>query len=399
MSDLRRGAPTRLLVIGASYLQLPLILKAREMGIETHVFAWEEGAVAREHCDFFYPISIVEKEAILAEAGRIQPHGVVSIGSDLATVTVNYVASNLGLIGHSMEVTQRTTNKYLMRQTLAEHELPCPQFRCIRHATELQSLHLNYPLIVKPTDRSGSRGVTKVLDPKETPNAVQRAISHSFAGEAIVEEFVEGREISVETISWQGKHYFLAVTDKVTTGPPFFVEMEHHQPSTIPSEMQDKVFCIVDRALTCLGVQYGAAHSELLITSDDRAYIVEIGARMGGDFIGSHLVVLSTGYDFVKGVIQVCLGEFQCVTKAKSRCSGVYYITAGAGCVAGIIDRTNSFSEIVERAVFSKTGDVISGVQHSADRVGYYIYQSDERFVPDVHPLEIVLEAQRESQM
>jgi len=82
-----------LIIIGASYLQMPLITKARQMGIETHVFAWEEGAVARDHCDHFYPISIVEKEAILQVAKKIRPAGVLSIASDLAAITVNYLAT------------------------------------------------------------------------------------------------------------------------------------------------------------------------------------------------------------------------------------------------------------------------------------------------------------------
>ena len=107
----------RLIIIGASYLQLPLILKAREMGIETHAFAWEEGAVAKSYCDYFYPISIVEKDTIVNEARRIQPDGVASIGSDLAAVTVNYIANELGLTGNSLETTALTTNKYLMRKS------------------------------------------------------------------------------------------------------------------------------------------------------------------------------------------------------------------------------------------------------------------------------------------
>ena len=380
----------KLVVIGASYLQLPLILKAREMGIETHAFAWEAGAVAKDHCDFFYPISIIEKESILEEARSIQPDGVATIGSDLAAVTVNYIANELGLIGNSLETTALTTNKYLMRKKLSDSGLPCPKFFLAKQGTSLEEINLKFPVIVKPTDRSGSRGVTKVSKISELRSAVKRALSESLNNKAIIEEFIEGQEISVETITWEGEHHFLAITDKVTTGPPYFVETQQHQPSLISTQLRDKVMNTVYQALTCLGVTYGASHSELLITPDDNAFIVEIGARMGGDCIGSHLVRLSTGYDFVKGVIEVSLGNFQLPEKPNQDYSGIYYLTGQPGTIKQIVDRTSSFPQIVERNIFVKEGDMIQELRESGDRLGYYIYAGSERFVPDVNPVDIV---------
>jgi biotin carboxylase len=382
----------KLVVIGASYLQLPLILKAREMGIETHAFAWEAGAVAKDHCDFFYPISIIEKESILKETRKIQPNGVASIGSDLAAVTVNYIANELDLIGNSLDTTTLTTNKYLMRQKLSDSGLSCPKFLLAKQDTSLEEIDLKFPVIVKPTDRSGSRGVTKVSEISEVLSAVKRALSESLKNEAIIEEFIEGQEISVEMITWEGEHHFLAITDKVTTGPPYFVETQQHQPSLISSQLRDKVLDTVYQALTCLGVTFGASHSELLITPDDNAFIVEIGARMGGDCIGSHLVQLSTGYDFVKGVIEVSLGNFQLPEKPNQGYSGIYYLTAQPGIIKQIVDRTSSFTQVVERDIFVKEGDTIQELRKSGDRLGYYIYAGSEKFVPDVNPLAIITE-------
>ena len=390
-----RKAPAmkkRLIIIGASYLQLPLILKAREIGIETHAFAWEEGAVAKSYCDYFYPISIVEKDTIVNEARRIQPDGVATIGSDLAAVTVNYIANELGLIGNSLETTALTTNKYLMRKKLSDSGLACPKFLLAKQSTSLKEINLKFLVIVKPTDRSGSRGVTKVSEISELRNAVKRALSESLKNEAIIEEFIEGQEISVEMITWEGKHHFLSITDKVTTGSPYFVETQQHQPSLISPQLRDKVLDTVYQALTCLGVIYGASHSELLITPDGDAYIVEIGARMGGDCIGSHLVRLSTGYDFVKGVIEVCLGDFQMPEKPNQDYSGIYYLTAQPGTIKQIVNRTSSFPQIVERDIFVKQGDMVQQLRESGDRLGYYIYAGSEKFVPDVNPVAIITE-------
>ncbi len=383
---------TKLIIIGASYLQVPLILKAREMGIETHAFAWEQGAVGREYCDYFYPISIVEKEAILAKAREITPHGVATIASDLAAVTVNYVADGLRLTGNPLDVTARTTNKHLMRQSLLAGGLPCPQFMFVTTPADAARCSFATPVIVKPTDRSGSRGVTKVSKPSDIPAAVERALGESLAKQALIEEFVEGREISVESITWNGVHHILAVTDKVTTGAPYFVETEQHQPSTLPASVREHVGDIVQRALTCLGVRVGASHSELLITADDRPYVVEIGARMGGDCIGSHLVELLTGYDFLRGVIEAALGRFQPVVQTRNRCAGIYYLTATPGIVTQVTDHTKDYPAIVEKDVFVKEGDTVHEIRESGERLGYFIYALASKFKPKHPPIMVVTE-------
>ena len=178
----------KLIIIGANNFQLPLILKAREMGIETHVFAWLDGAVGKIHADFFYPVSITDKELILEYAYKIKPDGIISIGSDLAMHTVNFIAFKLGLVGNSMECTQLTTHKYMMRKALSINGLPCPSFKIAKDKNDIGDLNLQYPLIVKPTDRSGSRGVTKVLSQEMLQPAVERAFYEPFNKEIIVKK-------------------------------------------------------------------------------------------------------------------------------------------------------------------------------------------------------------------
>ena len=261
----------KLAIIGASYLQLPLVRKAKEMGLETICFALKEGSVCADIADQFYPISIIEKDKILQICQEIGIDGITTIASDTAVMTVDYVASRMGLRSNPDDFSEVTTNKYKMRQCFLK-------------------------------DRSGSRGVEKVLDPCQLEPAIERARKESFEHKAIIEEFVTGREISVESITNDSKHYILQITDKVTTGAPYFVELEHHQPSSLPDDIKKKVLQIVLHALDSLHIQYGASHSELKIDEDGDIRVIEIGARMGGDFIGSNLVQLSTGYDFLKGV-------------------------------------------------------------------------------------------------
>lgn len=367
----------KLAIIGASYLQLPLVKKAKEMGIETICFAWEEGAVCKDVADQFYPLSIIEKDEILKKCQKIGIDGITSIASDTAVTTVNYVASRMGLRSNPDEYSEITTNKFKMRQCFMENDVPSPKFTLVDNDNIYNIKGFKFPLIAKPTDRSGSRGVEKVLDPVQLEEAIQRAQKESFEHKAIIEEFVTGREISVESISYKGKHHVLQMTDKVTTGAPFFVELEHHQPSSLPEDIKARIKNIVLNALDALHIRYGASHSELKVTEDGDIRVIEIGARMGGDFIGSNLVKLSTGYDFLKGVIEVALGEFEEPIICENSCSGVYFLCEETKQLLSIIQKWKDYPEIVEAEI---TDNELRHIECSADRSGYFIYKSNKKF-------------------
>ena len=365
----------KLAIIGGSYLQLPIVKKAKEMGIETHCFSWRDGAVCADVADFFYPISIIEKEEILNKCQEIRIDGITTIASDTAVVTVNYVASRMGLRSNPDDYSEVTTNKYKMRQCFLDNDVPSPKFALVENLARYQIVGFKFPLIVKPTDRSGSRGVEKVLDPVQLEEAILRAQNESFEHKAIIEEFVTGREISVESISNKGQHTILQITDKVTTGAPFFVELEHHQPSSLPEDIKDRVREIVLKALDALHIQYGASHSELKITEDGDIRVIEIGARMGGDFIGSNLVQLSTGYDFLKGVIEVALGAFHEPQISEHSFSGVYFLSEETKSLKPVIENWKDYPEIVEAEI---TDNELRHIECSGDRSGYLIYKSEK---------------------
>lgn len=367
----------KLAIIGASYLQQPLVEKCKEMGVYSICFAWEEGAVCKDLCDKFYPISTIDKNAILKACQEENIDGITTIASDVATLTVCYVAEKMGLVGNPDKYSQTATNKFLMRQCFMEHGVPSPKF-CLTEGQIPEIINtFSYPVIVKPTDRSGSRGVEKVSKREDLQEAIDRACKESFQQKAVIEEFVEGREISVESISFKGEHHILQITDKVTTEAPFFVELEHHQPSSLPEDIKNKVKGIVLNALDALHIQYGASHSELKICKDGDIRVIEIGARMGGDFIGSDLVKLSTGYDFLKGVIDVAFGDFEEPKLTQGKYSGVYFLCKETESILPIIQNSEKYPEIVRAEV---TDSVLRRIEQSADRSGYFIYQSDNKF-------------------
>ena len=302
----------KIAIIGANSFQNRLILKAKALGYETHVFAWAAGDVGERTADYFYPISIAEKEKILEECRRIRPDAVCSIASDLAVLTVNFVARELGLTANPASCDYIATNKYAMRAALREAGLYTPRNVKITQE-ELEGtqpvIDLEYPVIVKPTDRSGSRAITKLESPEGLAAALREAIEPSFEKAAIVEEYIDGKEFSCESISYRGQHTMLAITEKFTTGAPKFIETAHIEPAPLDGESVKNVWDCVSRALDALHIENGAAHAEFRVDARGRVKIIEIGARMGGGCIGSDLVQLSTGYDFVKMVLDVALGN------------------------------------------------------------------------------------------
>lgn len=374
----------KLAVIGASYLQLPLVKKAKEIGLEVHCFAWTEGAVCKEYADYFYPISIVEKEEILKVCQEVCIDGICTIASDVAAPTVAYVANNMNLVGNDYEAAVRANNKYQMREAFMKAGVPCPKYMMVTpetlHTPEVIDglREFEYPIITKPSDRSGSLGVTKIIMPSQFYPAVELAMEKSFKHQAMVEEFIEGREISVEFISYNGVHYPLQITDKVTTEAPHFVELEHHQPSTLSEEMFTTIYNITKNALNALGLTNGASHAEYKITHEGRIAIMEIGGRMGGDFIGSDLVKLSTGYDFLKGVIDVAFGVFDEPLITEYKFSGVYFLCKETEKLLPIIQNAEKYPEIVRAEV---TDTVLRNIEQSADRSGYFIYQGNKKFL------------------
>ena len=362
----------KIAIIGAALFQEPVIKKANEMGLETHVFAWKAGVPGESMADFFYPISIRDRDEILEECKRIGIDGIVSIASDLAMETVNYVAEKMGLPGNTMEATDISTNKHLMRLAFERNGDPSPRSMLVDDTTDIDSVDFRYPLIVKPTDRSGSRGIRKVTNLGQLRDAIVRAREYSFEKKAVVEEFVEGDEYSIEYLSYEGEHHFLAATQKLTTGAPFFIETGHREPAPLSDEMTERIKAVSEHALDSLGLRNGAAHIEVKIDGDD-IWLIEIGGRMGGDFIGSDLVELSTGYDFVKAVIDVSLGnrpEKPVITERKN--AGVNFIFNEEDVRKYEEFKTEHPGTIVREHVDSDLSDAVTD---SSNRHGYYIFR------------------------
>jgi len=364
----------RIAVIGANEPLIPFYRQAKALGYEIIGIAIEDGAVCKKYCDRFYPISFIEKDKVVDICRAEKVNGIISFSLESALPTVSYVASKLGLVGNSEESIQLTQSKFAQRKALEKNGIPVPKYYLIENEAALADVKCKFPVIVKPVDSGGSRGICKVESYDQLSEAYKYAVQYSRSAKAIVEEFVDGREFSVEYISHQGKHYFLQITDKVTSGAPRFVEMQHHQPADIPSLVASRIKQMVENALTALKIENSASHTEIKWNSNDELYIIETGARMGGDYITSDLVRLSTGYDFVDGAIKLAINKFEEPMLPKKMFSGVYFYSKLAPKVGDMILHHEQWPEIVE---WEYSDEPLMDVKSNADRRGYFLYQRE----------------------
>lgn len=363
----------KIAVLGANEPLIPFYRRAKALGYEVVGIAIEKGAVCKGYCDRFYPISFADKDDVVEVCRKEKVDGITSFSLESALPTVVYVAHKLGLISNSEDSIKLTQSKFAQRQALEKAGIPVPKYYLVENEADLTMVRCRFPVIVKPVDSGGSQGICKVESPDKLTEAYKYAISFSRTSKAIIEEFIDGREFSVEYISHQRQHYFLQLTDKVTSGAPRFVEMQHHQPADIPEAIRNRIKAMVEGALSALKIENSASHTEIKWNSNDELFIIETGARMGGDYITSDLVRLSTGYDFVEGAIKLAVGKFEVPTFPKPMHSGVYFYSKLAPEVGEIIKHHEKWPEIVE---WEYSDEPLMEVNSNADRRGYFLYQS-----------------------
>lgn len=307
----------KIMILGASILQLPAIKKAKEMGLQVIVADMDENAIGfQEEGIICEVISTIDSEKILEAAKKYNIDGIMTLASDMPMRSVAIVAKEMGLVGISEKTALNATNKAEMRQCLKECGVPIPQFFCVSSREEYEKAieyfrKAQLKCIVKPADNSGSRGVdllSDLSDEELISKVYEYSKSYSRGGDIVVEEYMEGPEVSVETLSVDGECHIIQITDKLTTGAPYFVEMGHSEPSELPEDVKIKISEVASTAVKAIGITNGPSHTEIKVTKDGPK-IVELGARLGGDNITTHLVPLSTGVDMVECCIKIALGE------------------------------------------------------------------------------------------
>ena len=368
----------RLMIVGASVLQLPAILKAKEKGLDVAVVDYNPYAVGIPYANHYYNASTMDEDAVVSAAEDYSPDGIMTLATDMPMRGVAKASDKLHLHSISYATAVKATDKYEMIKAFKEHNVPSPWYFAVDSLDDLGT-HLKdvtFPCIIKPTDNAGSHGVVKVYSPQEL--LVNYKYAHSFSrhGKVIVEEYLDGVEVSVEVMVVKGEVSILQITDKITTNDPHFVEMGHTQPSRLPSSTMEAICSVAKDACKAIGIDKGPAHVEMKVTSRGPV-MIELGARMGGDNITTHLVPLSTGIDMVDSCIKMALGEDPDIEPTLHCGSAIRYFDVPSGIIKSIegIDEAELIPGVKQITFTKDIGDEVFPIHCSNDRIGFVISQ------------------------
>lgn len=391
----------KMMILGASALQVPAIKKAKELGYRIILVDYDENAVGFALADVKLVVSTLDQEEVYRQALIYKPDVVITSTSDGPVRTAAYVNEKLGKRPDlSYENSLCATIKSNMRDRLKKCGVPIPAYYA---TTDFEGFseavdRLNGHCIVKPADNAGSRGVVLLTgrgqecdgqgsqtygkeDGGEADERRRRIYEYSREnsrnGTVMVEEYMEGPEVSVEIIVIEGEPHILTITDKYITPPPYFVELAHCEPSRLVMEIQDQIRETASQAVRAIGIENAPAHVEIKVTKEGPK-IVELAARLGGDFITSRLVPLSTGIDMVGASVLLATGEKPDLTPTRKRGAAIHFIHAGED-MRGVIEKITvpealyRAAGVEEIALYKKPGESVHGTRSSNDRLGHVI--------------------------
>ena len=362
----------KIAIIGTASGQKGLYFEAKKAGYYTIGFSWEISSELKSYVDKFYEISILEKDRIVEICHHENVQGIVSNGSELTIQIVSYVAERLNLPCTPYQTILNIQDKYFVRRITDS----IAGLNQVKYRIYDGNVTCNTPCVIKPTRGGGKVGVSYVSNLDEFNNAI--AYANTANNSILIEEYIDGQEVSVERISFNKKHYVIQITDKETSGPPHFVELGHHQPSCITKENKNKIIGIVPKILNKIGFTNGATHIEMKL-SNNGVYLIEVNPRGGGDEISNKLVELSTGYNYLLSMIQVATGDFNYIKPKGHNFSGIYFLTKQTESLLPFFLSAPNKPWYVDGAIFSSELKESLG---NAMRDGYLIYKSNHKISP-----------------
>lgn len=370
----------RLLIIGASILQLPAIKKAKELGHYVAVADFNPNAIGIPYADEFYNASTIDIEAICKVAEEFKPDGIMTLATDMPMRSIAAATSRLGLPGISMDTAIKSTDKGEMIKAFEEHNVEHPWYYIVEDEAQFKAVgeKVTFPCVMKPTDNAGNRGVCYVANKDELLKEYAYSHENSRSGHVIIEEYMEGEEVSVEIVVYKGDVHILAVTDKSTLGKPYFVEIGHAEQSQKSVETVAAIKDLATRAVKAVGIDNSPAHVEIMVTKDGPK-MVELGSRMGGGCITTHLVPLSTGIDMIKSVMDLALGLTPDLEPKFDKGSALRHIVGVEGVIESIsgLEEARNVPGVFEVTMLKNVGDECHYFKNGADRVGYVIAQGE----------------------
>ena len=377
------------LIFGAGELQESIINRAKLMGLFTVGIDPCADAAAKDKVDAFEVVGGQDFEGTIAVAEKYKVSAIVTAATDKPLVMMARVAKHLGLPFFSVETAQWSTDKFRMKKRFLEGGVPCAKgvllgvSDCLSFSqSQSQCQQLTFPVICKPRDNSGSRGVVFCQDQQELEAAITDALQFSHLDTVLVEEVIEGPEYSIESLHFDGKSEVIQFTEKKTTPFPYNVELGHKQPANLTDDQKNQIREIISRIGKALHFDNCPSHTELKV-NDRGIFVIETSPRLGGDYITSTLTPLSTGINLEDELLHIALGgPANANANANANASGVCFFCLPEGTVQSIdpkISEATTWPGVHSFQLKLNVGDKVGKITSSLNRYGQIIVSGENR--------------------
>lgn len=369
------------LVLCGGIAQIALMEDLRSRGITTVLADINENVGGRKYADFFYPVSVLDVEGVKEVAIKENVDFVITVCADQVLQVVAQVSEELGLPCYiDFKTAVNVSRKSYMKEIFVENNIPTSKHIIMNVLDESRINELEYPLIVKPVDSYSSRGVRKVQTSEELHDAFQQAVEISRTDTAIIEEFVEGRELTVDVYVEEGRTHILCVSelDKISNADRFVIYRTNY-----PAQISADIYTQVQDASQKIADAFRLKNTPMLIqliTDGKKISIVEFCARTGGGD-KFRLIEKVSGFDVVKAIVDLTLGDKPHVCEYTEKQK--YIVDEFLYCKQGVFDHIEGFEEAVQCGLMKeyyqlKTKGVVCGdIKSSGDRVAYFTIEAD----------------------
>lgn len=370
------------MVIGAGPVDRDVILRARDMGIEVVAVDGDPKAVGLPHADVAVVYDIKDGEGLARLAREHNVDGVLCAGVEVGVRGVGAVGDALGLRTLSAEAALNATSKDRMRNLWSKEGVASANARkCLTLEEAFAAMQeFGLPVVVKPADSAGSRGVKYVANEAELEGAFSTALTFSRSRIVLVEEYMTGTEMSVEAFVVDGAFHVIALSDKIRTKPPYLLDVAVLFPSEQREELQQSVMSLVERAVEALGIDNSPIHAEVMLTPEGPR-MVEVGARGPGFKVFTKMIPWSSGIDVVSAYIKLALGEEVSLGRSIKRGAVLSFPSAQPGRVVSVsgVDEARKVPGIHEVEIYVRPGGEVLPLTSGSARVGHIIALTETR--------------------
>jgi len=373
-----------ILIFGGGLNQYTLIKAANNSGITSVVLDPDPSSPGRQIASHFYSVKGDDYETTKKIALKHKVAGLATTQMEKPLRLMATLAQEIGLPFLSPEVVERSLDKWLMKCVFQKLGIPCANAKLFLYGKKIDQSSIKefqYPLILKPRNAHSSQGVVKVDSIQQLIKNADITRTFSKNGEIIVEEFLEGPEYSVESITYLGNTTIIQYTEKFLTPAPYAVEMGHLQPAALSDKQKKDIERIVLSSIQALGIDNAATHAEIKLTAAGPK-LLEIGPRGGGDFISSYLTLTSSGVNMDEAIIQVALGINPDLSQKAKQFAYIRYFDLPVG--KKVVEIKNwqyvlEQPDVVYAQVAVKPGDRIEVITESKKRPGFVLVKGSER--------------------